>query len=327
MRKIMLLVFVGAFILSGCGPGNKEVDHETGSITLSDGASIYFSKWGNGPEKIIVPAALFLERDFKTLMSKERTIVFYDMRNRGRSSYQKDSTLLTIQQDVKDLDEIRKYFNFERVSLIGYSYLGLMVVLYANENPERVSRIIQVGPVPARFGTKYKDEFNHKDSIPAIDTVENNKLNRLYAENFHVKSPKEFCEMDWSVMKFMLVGDSANASKLEGVCDFENEWPVNLYRHFQFHFQSVQLVKADFEKFKNVQCPVLVIHGTKDRNAPYGSGREWAFRLTDARLITVSNAAHNLWVEDNIFPDLNTFFSGKWPNRAMRVEETPVSEN
>ena len=234
---------------------------------------------------------------------------------------------MTIQQDVKDLDEIRKHFGFENISLLGYSYLGLMVVLYAHENPGRVSRIIQVGPVSLRFDTKYKDEFNYKDSIPAIDTIENNKLNRLYSQNYHVKAPKEFCEMDWKVMKFMLVGDSANASKLEGVCDFENEWPVNLYRHFQFHFRSVQSVQTDFDELKNVQCPILVIHGTKDRNASYGSGREWAFRLSDARLITVPNAAHNLWVEDDIFPELDTFFHGAWPSRAARIEDDPASQN
>jgi pimeloyl-ACP methyl ester carboxylesterase len=39
--------------------------------------------------------------------------------------------------------------------------------------------------------------------------------------------------------------------------------------------------------------PVLTIHGTKDRNAPYGSGREWAFNLPNARLLTIKGGAHN----------------------------------
>ena len=40
--------------------------------------------------------------------------------------------------------------------------------------------------------------------------------------------------------------------------------------------------------------PVLTIHGTWDRNAPYAAGREWALTLPNARLITVEGAAHQV---------------------------------
>ena len=40
-----------------------------------------------------------------------------------------------------------------------------------------------------------------------------------------------------------------------------------------------------------VRAPVLTIHGTWDRNAPYAGGREWALTLPDARLITVEKVS------------------------------------
>jgi pimeloyl-ACP methyl ester carboxylesterase len=43
--------------------------------------------------------------------------------------------------------------------------------------------------------------------------------------------------------------------------------------------------------------PVLVVHGTKDRSAPYGGGRDWAAMLPNARLVTVTNAGHVPWIE------------------------------
>ena len=38
---------------------------------------------------------------------------------------------------------------------MGYSYLGFMVVLYAMDHPDRVERLVQLGPVPRKFGTEY----------------------------------------------------------------------------------------------------------------------------------------------------------------------------
>lgn len=47
-----------------------------------------------------------------------------------------------------------------------------------------------------------------------------------------------------------------------------------------------------------VTVPVLTIHGTRARNVAYGAGREWAAMLPNARLVTVTDAAHFPWVDD-----------------------------
>jgi pimeloyl-ACP methyl ester carboxylesterase len=70
-----------------------------------------------------------------------------------------------------------------------------------------------------------------------------------------------------------------------------------------------------------VQSPVLTIHGTRDRQAPYGGGREWALTLPDARLVTVENAAHLPWIEspEKVFGSIKTFLDGAWPDAAQQV--------
>jgi pimeloyl-ACP methyl ester carboxylesterase len=70
-----------------------------------------------------------------------------------------------------------------------------------------------------------------------------------------------------------------------------NEWPVNLRRHFEYHFTGVQRLEVSRDAVARVKAPVLTIHGTWDRNAPYAAGREWALTLPNARLITVERAA------------------------------------
>ena len=66
--------------------------------------------------------------------------------------------------------------------------------------------------------------------------------------------------------------------------------------------------------------PVLTIHGTRDRNAPYGGGREWARRLPDARLVTVPGAAHAVYLEDPVvvWGSIRQFLRGEWPLGAVR---------
>ena len=121
-------------------------------------------------------------------------------------------------------------------------------------------------------------------------------------------------------LSFYLVGNPSNASRVESTCSYENELPQNLDRHLGFHFADVQ--KRDFPAalFTALRTPTLTIHGTLDRNAPYGGAREWARTLPDSRLITVAGGAHNVWIDDpTIVSAVDEFLDGKWPARAERI--------
>ena len=76
-----------------------------------------------------------------------------------------------------------------------------------------------------------------------------------------------------------------------------------------------------------MKSPVLTIHGKKDRQGPYGRGREWALMLPNARLITVENAAHVPWIEapEMVFGAIETFLDGKWPEAAEEVKSLDPS--
>ncbi len=82
--------------------------------------------------------------------------------------------------------------------------------------------------------------------------------------------------------------------------------------------QALELAPDDLAK---VKTPVLTIHGTRDRQAPYGSAREWAMLLPDARLLTVENSAHVPWIEapELVFGSIETFLDGAWPKGVEQV--------
>ena len=293
---------------------------DTGFVAGPDGVRLYYEKIGTGPKTIIVPGRLFLARDLAPL-GKRHTLILYDMRNRGRSSRVEDGALLTIQKDVEDLEAVRRHFRAERFVPVGYSYLGFMVVLYAMDHPDRVERVVQLGPVPRKFGTEYPASLLHRDSVQVVDSGKAARIDSLERSGWAREHPREFCEESRRTFEVRLVGDPARAAGLMDPCDMPNEWPANLERHFEHHFGAVRQLDVPKESVARVRVPVLTIHGTWDRNAPYASGREWALTLPNARLVTVERAGHVVTADapDIVLPAIDRFVSGGWPERAEKI--------
>ncbi|HYL47406.1 MAG TPA: alpha/beta hydrolase [Candidatus Limnocylindrales bacterium] len=325
-RRYASLLIVCLSIVATVHAGQKSDSSniETGYITSDDGARLFYRKIGSGPQTVIVPLGFMLFQDFQVL-AKGRTMIFYDMRDRGKSDELTDPAKITIQKDVDDLEAVRRHFHAHKVSLIGESYLGMMVILYTTQHPEHVERVVQIGPVSRRFGTKYPPEFTASDSGQVPDPAELKKLDALEKSGYAAAHPKQFCEQDWKVERTGLAGNPANAVRAgDGYCEFPNEWPAHLNRHFDASISSIQKLDIRDSDLAKVTMPVLTIHGTKDRNAPYGGGREWAATLPDARLVTIVGAAHFPWLDnpDLVFSSIDTFLRGDWPHSAEKITST-----
>jgi proline iminopeptidase len=270
---------------------------------------------------VIVPGGFFLERDFAAL-SRTARVVFYDMRNRGRSQRIADSTRVSIQDDVRDLEAVRRYIGSDSVALVGWSYLGMMVMRYAADHPEHVTRVVQIGPLPRKFRTPFPDSLVAHDDTPVPPAAIAERLERARTEGLRERDPRAFCELDHEVNRARLVGNPALAARVHDQCSLPNEWPVALDRHVRWLFTTiVQHDPGPWERYERLGMPVLTIHGTQDRNAPYGGGREWAAHLPNGRLLTVRGAAHMPWIDapDVVVPAVADFLGGNSPASAQRV--------
>jgi len=322
------LVLVGALVLACVAKAPSDPPMSEGFLTAEDSVRLFYRTVGDGRQTVILPGDLFLHPAFDRL-ARGRTLVYYDMRNRGQSDALGEEQANSIQQDVADLETVRRHFGVERCDLVGFSYLGLMVAMYAAEHPERVRRIVQLGPAPMVFGTEYPKGLGAPDYEAALDSWELANLRKLQGEGLPETDPRAYCEREWDVTRFALVGDPAHVDRLHGSpCDMPNEWPTHLAAHFARHFPSVKNLSMDRDAFARIDAPVLTIHGTMDRNAAYGSGREWAMTVRDGRLITVPGAAHCSWADD---PDLvlgavETFLSGHWPDAAEKVTQMETAQ-
>ncbi len=302
----------------------QEVDsvaYEEGFVPAADGVRLYYRKTGSDVRVLIVPARLFLWDELDWL-GEHFTLISYDMRNRGRSSKVEDGAALTLEKEVTDLEAVRRHFGVEWFSTLGYSYLGKLVIMYAREHPVRIDRIVQVGPIPPSYATDYPEALTAASLPSPYPPGELERLEALREAGVKESDPKRYCEAYWQVIPYQLVGDPANVGRLDAdYCDMENEWPVNIDFHLQHAFvnSAMNHVMTDAQ-IATVEAPVLTIHGTRDRNAPYGAGREWALKLPNARLITIEGAGHHVWSDDPaINADILAFFQGEWPARAQQV--------
>jgi len=292
-----------------------------GYVTTADEVRLFFQQVGNAGSAVLIPGRSFLINTFARLAGG-RTLIFYDSRNRGRSDLVTDATKLHrgIHHDVDDLETVRRHLALDEVAVLGHSYYGLIVALYAMAYPTRVTRVVQIGAVQPDAARDYPAHLTGADAVSRDIAA---RLAQLQAERAQ-HDPAEFARRSWALFRLLYVGDPADADKVDWSSGaLPNESPANVMTQWNEHLhpslQRLQLTAADMAA---LTAPVLTIHGRKDRQAPYGGGREWALRLPHARLLTIAGGAHLPWIEDpeTVFPAIDTFLDGTWPEGVERVE-------
>jgi proline iminopeptidase len=290
-----------------------------GYLTTDDGVRLFYQQVGAGVPTVIVPNGLYLVNEFSRLI-RGRTFLFYDVRNRGRSDPVTDPALLArgILQDVDDLDAVRRHFGIARGDLIGHSYIGLMAALYAINHPAHVGRVIQIGPMQPVAAKQYSPPLASGDGTVGRVMA---KLAELQRSQQPGDDPEEMCRRFWSVLRLIYVTNPADADRIDwGRCELPNE--RTFLRYFNGHIvPSIQRLELTKEAAARASMPVLTIHGTADRSAPYGGGRDWVALLPNARLLSVPGAGHAPWIEapEPVLGAMDAFLSGAWPAAAEQV--------
>jgi proline iminopeptidase len=279
-------------------------------VRTPDGVRLFVQTAGSGGSPVIIPNAVYMFDDFKRL-ADDHLVISFDLRNRGRSETVEDPAQLSrgVEHDADDIEAVRRHFGLETAALVGHSYLGLVVALYAMRYPGRASRVIQIGAPSPFFGRQYPAELCCADDVMAQVSAELASLQKQ-RQSFE---PVEFCRKWWSVARRMFVADERHLEQVRdwGYCELPNE--RNFMKHMVENIvPSFQGLDFKPEDFARVTCPVLTIHGRKDRNAPYGAGVDWTERLPNARLLTVEDAAHVPWVEDpeKVWSAIRSFLNG-----------------
>ncbi|HEY3823758.1 MAG TPA: alpha/beta hydrolase [Bryobacteraceae bacterium] len=290
---------------------------DEGYVPTPDGVRLFYRKIGSGPD-VVIPNGLCFIGDF-TCLAEYLTLISYDLRNRGLSDQSRDGSQLCgdIHSDVEDLEAVRRHFGIAGMNLIGHSYIGLLVALYAMKFPDHATRIVQIGPMEPEPGRQYPPHLTCADGVMQQVFSE---LAPLRAEAASA-DPVDLCRKAWSILGRLYVINPGDSSRIAwGRCELSNE--RNFLQYWQTNIlPSINKLRI-VDDLARVKARVLTIHGRRDRNAPYGGARQWAMTLPDARLITVPDAAHAPWIEapDTVFGAIRTFMGNVWPESSKIVK-------
>ena len=116
------------------------------------GVELFERRVGEGPPVVVLHGGPGASHDYLRpgfdLLATGRSLIYYDQRGGGQSPVPA-GTPVGWQEQVADLEELRKQWGFGRMPLVGYSWGGLLAMLYATTHPDRVERLALVSPAPA----------------------------------------------------------------------------------------------------------------------------------------------------------------------------------
>lgn len=131
---------------------------------------------GSGPPVIVLHGGPGAHHDYLLpgfdALAKSRELVYYDQRGGGRSPVPRDVPV-GWQEQVEDLEALRQVWGLDRLTLCGYSWGGLLALLFATRYPAAVERIALVSPAPAWRAARIEFErrFQARASSPEIDAA------------------------------------------------------------------------------------------------------------------------------------------------------------
>jgi len=134
---------------------------------------LFTRRVGSGPLVVVLHGGPGVSHDYLLpqydLLAEGRSLFYYDQRGGGQSAVPRD-TPVGWPEHVADLDGIRAQLGLERLTLCGYSWGGLLAVLYFLEHPERVERLALVAPasITAEYRRQFEEEFARRMAAPEI---------------------------------------------------------------------------------------------------------------------------------------------------------------
>jgi proline iminopeptidase len=230
-----------------------------------------------------------------------------------------DSGSIGISYEVSDLEAIRKGLGFEKINLIGWSYMGFVVAKYALEYRKHVERVIQVGPLPPCKIPYLDRTIKELSSRRSPDEIA--RIKQLIQLSTNSEKQVDLIRDFYKVAhRAMFYGPIVETRFRHDFYTLANEVPHNVWS-FQIPIVISSLGDWDLRKdLEGFDVPLLTIHGDYD-HIPMESAREWVKLVQDGRLLVVPEAGHLPWLEqpELIFSAVNSFLEGVWPKEAKVV--------
>jgi proline iminopeptidase len=260
----------------------------TEEVARVNGVSLFTRTTGDGPQTIILHGGPGAHHDYLLpqfdLLAGGRRLRYYDQRGGGRSPVDRDVPVGWREQ-VRDLDALIAHWDAAPATLLGYSWGGLLAMLYAVRHSDRVGRLALVSPAAttAAGRTAFERRFAERAADPRIAEARK----ELAASGLRRRDPDAHRRRVFELAVAPYFHDPQRARDLT---------PFRVTGRTQdevWRSLGAYDLTADLER---LSVPALVAHG-RDDPIPLASAEDTARRL-QATLAVFERSGHVPYVEE-----------------------------
>ena len=286
MKKYLLGLFT-LFLMNAC---TNDTPPKEGFIDV-EGGKIWYRIDGEGDKTPLLllhggpgSSSYYLE-PLKEL-SKDRPVIFIDQLGCGRSTRITDTTLMTIEKNVEQLEQVRKALKLERFYLYGHSWGTMLGMDYYLKYPKGIQALIFASPL---FSTQVWTQ--DADTLIAALPEATQKAIRESDEqkNYTSESYKQAMKVYY---KAHLRRGNDTKSRKDTLDRYFGE-KVYTYMWGPSEFKATgNLLHYDrLKELRTIKIPTLLTAGEYDEARP-SSVRYYTSLIPGAQFQVISNAAH-----------------------------------
>jgi proline iminopeptidase len=221
------------------------------------GVELFVRRVGRGQPTVVLHGGPGAHHDYLLpgfdALAGGRELIYYDQRGGGRSPVARD-VAVGWTEHVADLDALRTVWGLERLTLAGYSWGGLLALLYALSHPGGVGRLALISPAPAWRSAR--DQFEGTFARRNLDPAFQEARRQLRESGLRERDPAAFQQRIFELSVAPYFFDPERARDLT---------PFRVTGRTQ---QEVWQSLGDFDLRPRLPelcgIPALVLHGEED---------------------------------------------------------------
>ena len=281
----------------------------------ANGVLIYYAEFGHGSPLVVLHGGPGASHDYLLPwllpLARSNQLLFIDERGSGRSERVQDVHQYTVENMVEDLEAVRAALGFDKISLLGHSYGGVLAQAYALKYQQHLSHLVVASTFPStsKMNEALAREKAHlpSDKLARLEALEKAGLYGKGAAWEQGRYSEEYQKLAWGDGYFpFLFGARPDPTYDPTTANANIDW--ELYREMwgsdgEFVIDGNLRSVEYLDRLATIRVPTLIIAGDHDECDP-ALARAMQEKIGGSKLVILPNSGHmafedqpKLWIE------------------------------